>query len=72
MSDPILKYPDPNKRYVMFTDASDQAAAGVYVKNILTQMVKPLNTQLHIYLPIYRHTFKWSTIVKKARPFTTV
>ena len=25
--DPILKYPDPQKRYVVFTDASDQAAA---------------------------------------------
>ena len=29
MTDPILKYPDPSKRYVIFTDASDQAAAGV-------------------------------------------
>ena len=29
---PILKYPDPSKRYVVFTDASDQAAA-----TILTQ-----------------------------------
>ena len=26
---PILKYPDPNKCYVVFTDASDQAAAAV-------------------------------------------
>ena len=26
---PILKYPDPHKRYVVFTDASDQAAATV-------------------------------------------
>ena len=26
---PILKYPEPNKRYVIFTDASDQAAAAV-------------------------------------------
>ena len=26
---PILKYPDPQKRYVVFTDASDQAAAAV-------------------------------------------
>ena len=25
----ILKYPDPHKRYVVFTDASDQAAAAV-------------------------------------------
>ena len=26
---PILKYPDPHKRYVVFTDASDQAVAAV-------------------------------------------
>ena len=26
---PILKYPDPCKRYVVFTDASDQAAAAI-------------------------------------------
>ena len=26
---PILKYPDPSKRYVVFTDASDQAAVTV-------------------------------------------
>ena len=26
---PILKYPDPSKRYVVFTDASDQAAEAV-------------------------------------------
>ena len=26
---PILKYPVPSKRYVVFTDASDQAAAAV-------------------------------------------
>ena len=28
MKDPVLKYPDPNKRYVLSTDASDQAAVG--------------------------------------------
>ena len=26
---PILKYPNPHKRYIVFTDASDQAAAVV-------------------------------------------
>ena len=29
MKNIILKYPNPNKRYVIFSDASDQAAAGV-------------------------------------------
>ena len=29
---PILKYPNPQKRYVVFTDASDQAAAAVPIQ----------------------------------------
>ena len=29
---PILKYPDPSKRYVVFMDASDQAAATILTK----------------------------------------
>ena len=29
MKDPVLKYPDLNKRYVIFTDAPGQAAAGI-------------------------------------------
>ena len=29
MESPILKYPDPQKRYIVFTDASDQATATV-------------------------------------------
>ena len=29
---PILKYPDPHKIYVVFTDASDQAAAAVLIQ----------------------------------------
>ena len=35
IKDPILKYPDPSKRYVIFTDASDQAAAGVLCQEYL-------------------------------------
>ena len=29
---PILKYPNPRKRYVVFTDASDHAAAAVLMQ----------------------------------------
>ena len=29
---PILKYPDPSKRLVVFTDASDQAAAAILIQ----------------------------------------
>ena len=32
---PILKYPDPHKRYVVFTDASDQAAAAVLTQEYI-------------------------------------
>ena len=32
---PILKYPDPNKCYFVFTDASDQAAAAVLTQEYL-------------------------------------
>ena len=66
MKDPVLKYPDPNKRYVIFTDVSDQAAAG-----ILTQEYPDADgkiTELPIaYLSAQFSDiqFKWSTDVKE-------
>ena len=63
---PILKYPDPHKRYVVFTDASDQAAAAV-----LTQEYSDDDGQIK-EMPIaylsaqFNDTqFKWSTVVKE-------
>ena len=63
---PILKYPDPCKRYVVFTDASDQAAAAV-----LTQEYSDDDGQIK-EMPIaylsaqFNDTqFKWSTVVKE-------
>ena len=63
---PILKYPNPHKRYVVFTDASDQAAAAV-----LTQEYSDENGEVE-EMPIaylsaqFSDTqFKWSTIVKE-------
>ena len=56
MTDPILKYPDPSKRYVIFTDASDQVAAGV-----LCQEYKDYNGKItelpiaYLSIPVYRH-----------------
>ena len=38
---PILKYPNPQKRYVVFTDASDQAAAA-----LLTQEYKDNDSEI--------------------------
>ena len=64
--DPILKYPDPLKRYVLFTDASDQEAGAV-----LTQEY-PDNDGKFVQIPIAYLSaqfsdsqFKWCTIVKE-------
>ena len=62
----ILKYPDPQKRYIVFTDASDQAAA-----TVLTQAYTDDDAQVKempvAYLPTqFNDTqFKWSTVVKE-------
>ena len=63
---PILKYPNPQKRYVVFTDASDQAVAAVLTReykgddNGIKEMpIAYLSAQ-------YSNTqFKWSTAVKE-------
>ena len=51
---PILKYPNPEKRYVVFTDASDQAAAAVLTKEYKEDNKRSkkclLLTFLHIFL----------------------
>ena len=39
---PILKYPNSQKQYVVFTDASDQAAAAI----LLTQEYKDNNNEI--------------------------
>ena len=63
--DPILKYPDPQKRYVVFTDASDQAAAAV-----LTQEYVDNDGEAKVICIAYLSAqfsdtqFKWSTVVK--------
>ena len=63
---PILKYPNPHKRYVVFTDASDQAAAAV-----LTQEYSDENDEVkempiaYLSAQISDTQFKWSTIVKE-------
>ena len=65
MKEPVLKYPDPNNRYVIFINASDQAAAG-----ILTQEYPDADgkiTELPIAYPSAQFSdsqFKWYTVVK--------
>ena len=63
---PILKYPDPSKRYVVFTDASDQAAAAVLTQEYTNN--EGQNTEMPVaYLSAqFSDTqFKWSTVVKE-------
>ena len=63
---PILKYPNSQKRYVVFTDASDQAAAAV-----LTQEYKDDDNETKEMPTAYLSAqfsdtqFKWSTVVKE-------
>ena len=66
MSDPILKYADPNKRYVIFTDASDQAAAGVLCQEYPDSNGKITEHPIAYLSGQFTDTqFKWSTIVKE-------
>ena len=62
---PILKYPNPPKRYVVFTDASDQAAAAVLTQeyNIDGEMKEiPIS---YLSVQFFDTQFKWSTVVKE-------
>ena len=68
---PILKYPNPQKTYVVFTDASDQAAAAV-----LTQEYKDENNEiekcllltfLHNFL---KHNSSGALLLRKVMQFT--
>ncbi len=71
----LLDYPDPNKPYVLYTDASDKC-----IGSCLTQLVPDDNApEKVIEKPIYflSHRLsdtqtRWSTIEKELTPFTTV
>ena len=66
MRDPILKYPDPSKRYVIFTDASDQAAAGVLCQEYTDIDGKTIELPIAYLSAQFSDTqFKWSTVVKE-------
>ena len=63
---PILKYPNPQERYVVFTDTSDQAAAAV-----LTQEYKDDDNEVkempiaYLSAQFSGTQFKWSIVVKE-------
>ena len=63
---PILKYPDPNKCYVVFTDASDQAAAAVLTQEYLDENGQMKEMPIAYLSAQFSDTqFKWSTVVKE-------
>ena len=63
---PILKYPDPNKRYVIFTDASDQAAAAVLTQEYADDDGQIKDMPIAYLSAQFNDTqFKWSTVVKE-------
>ena len=64
--DPILKYPDPQKRYVVFTDASDQAAAAVLTQGHADNDGEVKEMPIAYLSALSSDTqFKWSTVVKE-------
>ena len=63
---PILKYPDPHKRYVVFTDASDQAAAAVLTQEYSDDDGQVKEMPIAYLSAQFNDTqFKWSTVVKE-------
>ena len=61
---PILKYPDPNKCYVVFTDASDQAAAAVLTQEYLDDNGQNKEMPIaYLSAQFSDSQFKWSTVV---------
>ena len=62
----ILKYPDPSKRYVVFTDASDQAAAAILTQEYIGEDRETKHIPIAYLSEQFSDTqFKWSTVVKE-------
>ena len=62
----MLRYPDPNKRYVVFTDVSDQAAAAILTQEYPDADGKITELPVAYLLAQFSDTqFKWSTVVKE-------
>ena len=62
----ILKYPDPHKRYILFTDASDQAAPAVFTQDYSDDDGQVKEMPIAYLSAQFNDTqFKWSTVVKE-------
>ena len=63
---PILKYPNLHKRYVVFTDASDQTAAAVLTQEYSNENGEVKEMSIACLLAQFSNTqFTWSTTVKE-------
>ena len=64
--DHILKYPDPSGRYVIFTDASDQAAAAILTQEYADENGKIMEMPIAFLSSKFSDMhFKWSTVMKE-------
>ena len=63
---PILRFPDPSKRYVVFTDASDQVAAAILTQEYTSEdgYTRKMPTA-YLSVQFSNTQFKWSTVVKE-------
>ena len=59
---PILHYPDPNKKYIIYTDASDDAC-GAQLSQEYDGIEFPIDFLLHTFTETQR---KWSTTEQEA------
>ena len=60
----ILKYPNPSKRYVVFTDASDQTVAAVLKQEYTSEDGETKEMPIAYLSAQFSDTqFKWSTVV---------
>ena len=62
---PILKYPYPSKGYVVFTDASDQAAAAILTQEYTEDRKTKEMPIAYLSMQFSYTQFKWSTMVKE-------
>ena len=70
MKEPILKYPDPEKPYVLLTDASKNAWACVLTQSYLSEIEGKLRMYLHpitFMSGLFRGSqMNWATLTKEA------
>ena len=62
---PIQKYPNPSKRYVVFTDASDEAAAAVLRQEYNEDGEIKEMPIAYLSVQFSDTQFKWSTVLKE-------